>query len=620
MICSNKISFTLFNLLILWPFLLSGQEVRFDLEGNAAAKEYYLQSSDQRKNGPADTLSLPFIEDFSDAYVRPDPGRWSDQFAFINNKYPVYPLTAGVATLDALNSDGSHYPQAGKNPYVADRLTSKPIHLNYPAADSIYFSFYYQAKGLGEQPDDQDSLCLDFFDPLIAQWLRVWSVPGDALRPFKRVMLPVTDSRFLQKGFRFRFLNIASQSENNDYPDRKTNVDHWHIDYIELDRNRFLYDTVQRDVGFIDPVRSILKDYENIPWKHFANAYNTQRNAFIKVVFQNHDTIIRNVTKELQIRDVRNSFLYKPVATANDVAPGDSVHFLYGFDYPFDFNTGDSGLFEITTILRTDAFDYKANDTLRHLQVFDNYYAYDDGTAEAGYGIRGQGSKDGSVAVKFNSFIPDTLRAVDMYFNHILDSLNLNYYFYLDVWSDNNGKPGTLLYSQDGMKPAYSGNLNTFTRYHLEQPVAVNGTFYIGWTNTQEYLLNIGMDLNRNSSSRNFYNLGQGWENSSFPASLMMRPVVSRNQLVNRAYVNGSDSWMVKIYPNPASDLLNIKPTRQEEAGLQGSITDLNGRIIRTFTLHEMITLNLEMLPPGFYFIVFEGRMSKEVHKLVIRR
>ena len=46
--------------------------------------------------------------------------------------------------------------------FEADQLTSKPINLNYPASENIWFSFFYQAGGLGDAPEKNDSLTLQF--------------------------------------------------------------------------------------------------------------------------------------------------------------------------------------------------------------------------------------------------------------------------------------------------------------------------------------------------------------------------------------------------------------------------------------------------------------------------
>ena len=106
----KKSSLIALLILLLFP-ALQAQEVLVPVGGNPVAKQFYQHLPLSRKAAPADTLQLPFIDDFSDSYIQPDPRRWSDQFAYVNNDYPVFPVTAGVATLDAYNYDGSEYPE-----------------------------------------------------------------------------------------------------------------------------------------------------------------------------------------------------------------------------------------------------------------------------------------------------------------------------------------------------------------------------------------------------------------------------------------------------------------------------------------------------------------------------
>jgi len=459
----RKISKTALALsLIIYPVTLSSQETVVGLNGNPVAESYYSKHQSAKKAVTVpDTITLPFSDDFSASEVEPDSKLWSDKNAFINNTYAIYPPSAGVATLDALDFRGAHYPGAGSFPYKADYLTSQPIDLNYLPSDSLYLSFFYQAGGLAEPPEKSDSLILDFYDPTTQIWKKIWWAPEiHSPSIFKRVMVKIDDPEYLKKGFRFRLRNYASQLSNPDQYDKRANVDLWHIDYVKLNKNRSVADTVLRDAAFIDPIKSILKDYSSLPWTHFESAYNTQRAPFIEVVIKNHDSISRNIGTALEIRDLLQSKpVYKVPAFNNDLASGDSIRYKFSYNYPFNFASNDSGAFEVKTILQTDFFDNKFNDTLRLVQKFFDYYALDDGTAEASYGFRGPGTKDVSSALKYNAFKGDTLRAVDIYFSQIVDSLNLNYYFYLNVWNDNAGKPGTEIVNQIGMQPAYSDRL-----------------------------------------------------------------------------------------------------------------------------------------------------------------
>ena len=81
------------------------------------------------------------------------------------------------------------------------------------------------------------------------------------------------------------------------------------------------------------------------------------------------------------------------------------------------------------------------NDTLYHIQNFHFHFAYDDGTAESAYGINVNGAK---LAYEFKLNRPDTLRAVQMYFPQMLDTLN-DVDFYLTVWEEDNGNPGNII-------------------------------------------------------------------------------------------------------------------------------------------------------------------------------
>ena len=461
-------------------------------------------------------------------------------------------------------------------------------------------------------PDPRDSICLDFYNLSKDSWDRVWATPGDSLRPFRRVMIPVTDTAYLKKGFRFRFFNYASQTENTDYPDLRANVDFWNIDYVYLNKGRSMADTVLRDVTFIYPLPSLLKDYESIPWRHLSAAFVTQRTAFIPTVIMNHDTITRNVTKTLQITDEKSGFTYKATPVANDIGAGDTINYLFAYDYPFDFESGTSAKFDIRTILKTDVFDYKPNDTLRYTQVFSNYYAYDDGTAEAGYGLRGQGSRNASVAVKFESFLPDSLRAVDMYFNQVVDSLNLKYYFYLCVWDDNNGKPGDLLYSKIGEKVEYSEDLNQFVRYDLDEPVPVSGPFYVGWIKTVDKLSNVGFDLNNNHRNRIYYNIGNGWVNSQFSGSLMIRPVVSSGPLtgIGKSLSKGSAGDYFSVYPVPADRYLTIELKGSDGSGEKVFLVDLTGRRLGEYDPAAQNIIYTGDLKPGIYFVVLTNQRT----------
>ena len=217
------------------------------------------------------------------------------------------------------------------------------------------------------------------------------------------------------------------------------NCDQWNVDYVLLDKNRNAGDTIFSDVALTLPMRSVLKNHEAMPWKQYREIELQEMGSSIPIHYRNNDTIIRNVTRNFEIWDVyNNSVSYIFSAGATNIDPLTSVDYNANIVYSFNSTNNDSALFRITAVLKTDEFDPKENDTMVYYQTFKNYFAFDDGTAEAGYGINGLGSRNAMFAYRFRSFIEDTLRAINICFNDSYTDANKRA-FDLMVWDDNNG-------------------------------------------------------------------------------------------------------------------------------------------------------------------------------------
>ncbi|MFZ5941785.1 MAG: T9SS type A sorting domain-containing protein [Bacteroidota bacterium] len=621
----NKLS--RFILLLVFPVLtvpsLFSQEMVVPLSGNPLAEKYHRQHPALKSAAAESSLELPVIDDFSSTLVIPDQAIWIDRHVYINRSYGVNPVTVGVATLDAIDGDGSVYPGATIEPetYIADRLTSQAVNLALDPSDSVYLSFFYQPMGYGEQPDPSDSLCVDFYDPATEMWSNVWHIPGDTLKEFTLVMLPVTDPRYLVDGFRFRFRNLASLPYNSDYFDLRGNVDHWNIDYVLLDKGRTVKDPALHDVAVTEPLSSLLKVSQSIPWTHFESAYINAVSPNITMVYRNNDDITRNVTRYYTIRDMLADKTYSSGSpTSKDIPAGDTMHHKFSSYFQFDFGEQDSGMFELKAWIRTDTFDYKQNDTIVRIQKFSDYYAFDDGSAEAGYGIRGQNTNNGKVAVKFNSYISDYIGGVDICFNKLLDSVNLGYYFRLEVWSDDNGKPGPALYiDENDYTPSYTDDINGFVRYYFAEPVAVNKDFYVGWMQYNKFLLNVGLDRNNApSSSRTYFNFTGEWQQSLIPGNLMIRPFLYRNPTGSTHPAESPGE--LRIYPNPSSGLIRLDLPEDAGTNLEMEIYDLSGRKILS-GMQQGREIDTGNLGEGLYLLRVRGE-NKQVYtsKFLISR
>jgi hypothetical protein len=176
------------------------------------------------------SLNLPFFDDFNYKSVYPDPNRWTDNFAYINNEYAIAPPTIGVATLEGLNPLGKPYSLNNNVPGFADKLTSQPIDLStLNVNQSIWLSFFYEAKGRGDAPYRfKDKLYVEFKDSAQV-WNTVWITEMNVLDTFIQVFLPFNDTKYLHSDFQFRFRNFGTLAGN---------ADHWHIDYVKLDKDR----------------------------------------------------------------------------------------------------------------------------------------------------------------------------------------------------------------------------------------------------------------------------------------------------------------------------------------------------------------------------------------------
>ena len=136
------------------------QEIVSDLIFNTQiGQDKYLMGQQRMMS----SLSLPFFDDFSNYKGYPKSTHWEDQDAFINTNLPFEPLNIGVATLDALDAFGNPRNIVSSSAHgAADYLTSKPLDAS--GYTQLYFSFYFQPEGIGNAPEGNDILELEFKD------------------------------------------------------------------------------------------------------------------------------------------------------------------------------------------------------------------------------------------------------------------------------------------------------------------------------------------------------------------------------------------------------------------------------------------------------------------------
>ncbi|MGZ3862860.1 MAG: T9SS type A sorting domain-containing protein [Bacteroidia bacterium] len=645
------------------------QQKFLEKKNNAATQKH----SGQQQQSLSTALFMPFFDDFSYNSTYPDPNKWDmSQSVYVNRGYAIAPPTIGAATFDGLNRGGYPYNiYSTSGSFISDTLLSKPIRLDYTdasltvpvtPADSLYLSFYYQVKGRGDMPEGGDQLSLLFFtatdtlipsDSLDFNTFPVWSKNGSSTplqasdTNFHRVMIPIyrseDDTIYFKHGLRFAFSNLGT---------RCGAIDHFHIDQVYLNKGRHWDDTLYPDVSFVYDGKSLLRSgsagsyyyYSQMPYTQFSGSADmkdsisaTLRNNNNKKTGGQWSGAV-NITTEYQIVDNTGGNIKTQTCGTNNFFNYDSIGYckdralinpsLGGFTYnagPF----ADTTSFLTKFYVKGNVNDPPENDTAFYRQKFSNYYAYDDGSAEAGYYV---GAYGGEMAVKYKLNYKEKLRAIDIFFDPVFGVNTLqNTPIHLMVWGDNAGKPyntiandSFMVNTSDLIYPHYyNDGYNMFTRFELMQPIQLDSgqTFYVGTYQTFSVQLGVGFDLNNDNHKNIFYFDGSQWQNTSsapmFRGSLMIHPVFGDSLMAVGVKSIVSEKPGIKIYPNPATDEITIAAPQKLRKIL---ITDILGNVLYE-ELNPSQKVDVSSLVSGVYLIRMQtGKGEISSQKLIISR
>ena len=538
-----------------------------------------------------------------------DPTKmWVEKEAYHNYRFARFPWSLGVVSFDGLDEFGYPYDFGSATTNYADHLTSKPIDMSgIGAADSVYFSFLYQTEGFGDVPEGSDSLILEFYAKDLLQWIHVWSTNGKPSGDFEVGHIRLENTEFFKKGFQFRFKNYGGLSGS---------LDHFHIDYVHLRTLSGYQDTLFKDYGIVYPVNTLIKDYTSVPWDHWKNNFAGKMSDAVEVVVRNGSNISEN--NQNGSTEIRYAGLPEGNFTliAQTLSGGNinydprtvytSYHdFSAGYHYD-ETKPGVSQRFDLITKASAQFPNFAQNDSTVTEQVFENYYAYDDGSAEKAYGPNGAQAR---LAIKYTPYEADSLIGVKICWVPSVTDVS-NELFLVTVWGDNGGQPGDTIY-QDGFffprQPKYEFDKNLFTTYYFRDTmkVHVGGTFYIGWRQFGSARLNVGLDANIINNDKTFYSLnGEAtWIQSTIPGSVMIRPVFSTGMDVSLGVHDiVKEKPSVIAYPNPTTGMVTINVDRAIYNGVE--VYDLQGRLI---TKTDSDQVDLSPNPDGVYFFKLNG-------------
>ena len=546
-----------------------------------------------------DTLVPPFTDDFSYPSDKPSPALWQDAKVWVNDEMALFQNSLGVATFDGLNEYGFAYKEnALGSDSLADVLTS--AYLDLQGLSNVYLSFQLQEGGRGELPSNNDSIVVEYWSPVTADWTQVWGQKGSGTSgPFSSVILPVQGANYLQKGFRFRFAAYGARAGAYDI---------WNVDYVQLDKDRNPSDTIITEPAIARAHPLIIGSgaYTSWPWWVSNASSVANRPSTLEFIYRRNGAVPSGgwSLNLGQFRWEENGALVQqttavPVIT-NTQHNQDQT---FTVSVPSTAMTSFSGPTTVSTKVWFDgsAAGFRSNDTVRGTLTLNNYLALDDGSAERAYAV--QNVVGGRVAQKFKVGGlggSDTLKG--MYFNFVDAGEAYTSTFRMAVWApaDSGDGPGNILYMSDSLYRPFTGYYRgDMMPYELDSSVSLNAyaEIWLGYICTSSNPMYLGLDQQRTlpSGMPRYYGDGFNWYQSLEPGVAMMRPYF-RYSPTDMALEELAQDF--KVYPNPSSGSLSI-----ESPSAHYVLRTLTGATVAAGHVEGYNNLELHHLDAGLYIL-----------------
>jgi hypothetical protein len=593
--------------------------------------------------------STNFMDDFSYSGPYPDNRLWLDDRVFVNNSMAPRPPSAGMATFDGVNEKGRPY---GGGFGVSDVLTSAYLDLE-GVGTNLFLSFYVTPKGYGFPPKDADRFEVDIKDK-DGKWKTLMAMPGpggqssDLAYPFffRSVSIP-NSIGYRYKGFQFRFKAYGSRNG-------MTSI--WNLDYVRMSSAAPVITgidsiAVNADMALIDSPKSILKRYSSMPWWQFKGNEAQECSDSIRFSLMNHSNMIDkfDVVSEQIKEEKSNTSILKDFAINQGVDYAQHKYFIIlnqsqaykdkivNSVQGLNINDKVSFLKEIVSKSQNQDKKYKAvfrNDTLSSRTILNDYYAYDDGSAESGWTAQGVGSQ---VAVKFRANVADKIQGTQLYIPRF-ETDQSKQGFLLKVWVNKgtddvtalNGKPEYEVTLSPFYLDKVRDSLYGFSTYAFTDdkgnPTPINvpagKDFYIGWeqlTNTNGPVA-VGYDKNTKQGRENMFykSVNTAWVKapSYFTGALMLRPMMGDKPVTNSSSLTATKDTdldaVFDVFPNPSSDVLYLLPKDNiDKTQLNMSMCNQLGQTILNSPFET--SLNVAALQSGVYVLKIENENTKQV-------
>lgn len=557
---------------------------------------------------------LPFWDDFSTGI---DSLKWTIAGASYTETIAQNAPSVGAVLFNGVDANGKPYSLQIRDQGESDFLTSKPFDLGgiSPAEkESLFLSFFWQAGGKSEAPDQSDRLTLQILGPE-GNWTTVWFKSGGSDLDRNRFTQEIIRIRpeWQHSGFKFRFFSSGRQIGP---------FDSWLVDYVYLNVNRRATDLSYRDRALTQPNQVKLGAFTAYPfeliqrdqsgrWTQIKNEFLNLENRFraMEYSIQIEDSlgrVIQSINTNTPFNPVpnaleRRSFLSRkfeeiPVPTS----PGDLI-------IQTSLTSGDGFLFEISNgdTIRYNTVDYRSNDTVRSIFPLRDFLAYDNGSADYSAGINQRG---GQLAVKYTAPQALFLKGISINFTNTSQA---NQALDIVVWNQLDRKP---VFSKESLIPVKVPGQD-FIYYSLDTNLRVSGDFYIGFTQFSNDFIHVGLDKVNNQAEKIFYNVGGGWiQNKDVLGSLLFRPHVALAAPFEQSELPESQ---FRIYPNPVVNQLFVEGTFTEL-----TVFDSFGRqiLLPRAQSDEGEIINFEGQRPGIYVINLFSESGPKSFRILVSK
>ncbi len=539
----------------------------------------------------SDTLKLPFDENFTSLSTEKN---WiENNGVYINNHFAANQPSIGVATLDGVKGIGEPYvflPDKSSAAGIGDYMTSKCINLlGYNKTDSVAFSFFWQQgtpHDFNRNPlwDKGERLRIYFKDSL-ENFTQVWPTP----KIVKRILATgkFRDTFYLENILLEPiYFHNGFQIKLEYYGTLAGNYGVFNVDNLYLNRGiaKLGADTTfveQLNYSFSQSPSKLLTPYSSVPVSHFKSAgvgilsdtIKASMYTLDKLFAQDTDSsiVISNNKNESVLLKDRSDELVDRIIKFKKAVPT----FIHWTPDKSSLKANIDAVLTDTTVLKTTVSIITPSsvdipESTSSLTVLSNYYAFDDGTMEAGLGVRGVGE-----FVQSYDFIKgDSVNGFLVYFPKYglnLEGLFLKYNVYASLQNIDGKTETKLLLSQNGVVEydTSSNTLNKFVFIPFSKSLVVSaGRYYFGISQDNDKRILLGLDYSNNRADNIFYRKfsDDPWEsfasNDGF-GCVALRPVIGR--FIAGPQTAPEARLGVSFHPNPSNDKVEFNDSKVDK-------------------------------------------------------